>query len=135
MSYLTNFLDPYSVSTGLEKARWEKNYIESDGRSEVALAFQMPSKSVNDAQPFFYLAFVAYLYPLNGASEKLMNASSKGMHGTIALSHQGKQDVSRKINAEQSTEIAAAIRELTARRFRQEATFHTVPNYLRMRSG
>jgi hypothetical protein len=82
-----------------------------------SILLQMPRKSVNDAQPFLYLAFVAHLYQLNGAYEKLMNASSKGMHGAIALSPKGKQDLSQKVNAQEGTEIPAAIQELTTRRW------------------
>jgi hypothetical protein len=82
-----------------------------------SILLQMQSKSVDDAQSFLYLAFVALLNQQNDASSKLMAASAKGMHGTIALSHQGKQNVSQKVNSEPYDEIRSAIKELTTRRW------------------
>ncbi|MGO8788958.1 MAG: tetratricopeptide repeat protein [Terriglobia bacterium] len=82
-----------------------------------SILLQMESKSVADAQSFLYLAFVALLNQQNDASSKLMDASSKGMHGTIALSSKGKQNVSQKVNAEPYDEIRSAIQELTTRRW------------------
>jgi hypothetical protein len=82
-----------------------------------SILLQMKNKSVRDAQSFLYLAFVALLNQQNDASSKLMRVSAKGMHGTIALSPQGKQDVSQKVNAEPYDEIRSAILELTTRRW------------------
>lgn len=82
-----------------------------------SIVLQMQSKTVDDAQSFLYLAFVALLNQQHNASSKLMDASAKGMHGTIALSHEGKQSVSQKMNAEPYSEIRLAIQELTTRRW------------------
>jgi ankyrin repeat protein len=82
-----------------------------------SIYLQMHGGSVDDAQSFLYLAFVALLNQQDDASSKLMDASAKGPHGTIALSSRGKQNVSNKVNAEPYGDIRAAIQELTARRW------------------
>ena len=61
--------------------------------------------------------WLSLLNQQNEASSKLMDASAKGRHGTIALSPQGKQNVSQKVNAEPYAEIRTAIQELTTRRW------------------
>jgi hypothetical protein len=82
-----------------------------------SILLQMPNKSVDDAQSFLYLAFIALLNHQNDASSMLMAASAKGRHGAVDLSHEGKQDVSRKVNAEPYDEVRLAIQELTTRRW------------------